>query len=138
MTERQPSSTPQPFSWRTLFRAAAHQQEMLRYVLVSALDLFMTYILLRQSEARFIEANPVARYFIYGWGFKGMVYFKFGMVALVCAISQIVVQTRPRVAQWLLNWATLVVAGVVIYSLALFLRHTNMSWLSIYTSHGSK
>ena len=131
MTERGPSSTPQPFSWRTLFHAAAHQQETLRYVLVSALDLFMTYILLRQSETRFIEANPVARYFIYGWGFKGMVYFKFGMVALVCAISQIVAQTRPRLAQWLLNWATLVVAGVVIYSLALFLRHIEMSWRSI-------
>ena len=129
MPDREPYPQQQPFSWRTPFRAAAHQQESLRYVLVSVLDLFMTYLLLCQSEVRFVEANPIARFFIYGWGFKGMVYFKLGMVALVCVISQIVAQKRPRMAKWLLNWATVVVAGVVIYSLMLFLRHTGAGGL---------
>ncbi len=122
------SQSSQPFSWRTLFVAASHEQETLRYVLVSSLDFFMTYIMLR-SNPKFVEANVVARFFLYGWGVKGLIYFKLGMVALVCVISQIVAHKRPRVAKWLLNWATVVVAGVVIYSLVLFLRHSDVSEL---------
>jgi hypothetical protein len=96
---------------------------MLRFVLVSTLDVFMTYVLLRQPGGRFVESNPIARYFIYGWGVKGMVGFKLSMTALVCVISQIVARPRPLVAKWLLNGATLVVAGVVIYSLTLLIKH---------------
>ncbi len=128
MAELDPS--PQPFTWRTLFSAAALQQEMLRYVLVSALDLFMTYVLLRQQGVHFIESNPVAGRFLADYGLKGMVYFKFGMVALVCVIAQIVVRRRPLVAKWLLNGATLVVTGVVIYSFALLLKHGNVGELT--------
>ena len=114
---------PKPFHWRSLFRVAALQQETLRFVLVSALDLFMTYILLRQKGMHFIESNPVAGRFYADYGLKGMIYFKFGMVALVCVIAQIVVKHRPRTAKWLLNGATLVVAGVVVYSFMLMLKH---------------
>lgn len=112
--------------WRSLFSAAALQQEMLRYVLVSAFDLFMTYILLRQRRMQFIESNPVADRLLDDWGIKGMIYFKFAMVALVCVIAQIVVRRRPIVAKWLLNGATLVVMGVVVYSFTLLLKHGNV------------
>lgn len=103
---------------------------MLRFVLVSTLDVFMTYVLLRQPGGRFVESNPIARYFIYGWGVKGMVGFKLSMTAFVCVISQIVYQRRPLVAKWLLNGATLVVAGVVIYSLMLMLKHGDAGGVS--------
>ena len=128
MTERDPS--PKSFNWRSLFSAVALQQETLRFVLVSALDLFMTYILLRQKGMHFIESNPVAGRFFADYGLEGMIYFKFGMVALVCVIAQIVVRHRPRTAKWLLNWATLVVAGVVIYSFMLLLKHGNVGEFS--------
>ncbi|MEK6263065.1 MAG: DUF5658 family protein [Planctomycetota bacterium] len=121
---------PKPFHWRSLFNAAALQQETLRYVLVSALDLFMTYILLRQEGIVFIESNPVAGRFYADYGLKGMIYFKFGMVALVCVIAQIVVRRRPLVAKWLLNGATLAVAGVVVYSFVLLLKHGNVGELT--------
>ena len=128
MADHEPSSSRKPFSWRTLFVVVSHQQESLRYVLVSSLDFFMTYIMLR-SHPDFIESNVIARFFLNHWGVKGLIYFKLGMVALVCVISQIVAQQRPRVAKWLLNWATVVVAGVVIYSLILFMRHTGAGGL---------
>ena len=128
MTEHPP--TAKSFSLKALFRPAACQQEMLRFVLVSTLDVFMTYVLLRQPGGQFVESNPIARYFIYGWGVKGMVGFKLSMTALVCVISQIVVRRRPLVAKWLLNGATLVVAGVVIYSLMLLLRHGHAGGIS--------
>ena len=128
MIER--DSSPKPLHWRSLFSVAALQQETLRFVLVSALDLFMTYILLRQKGMHFIESNPVAGRFFADYGLEGMIYFKFGMVALVCVIAQIVVRHRPRTAKWLLNWATLVVAGVVIYSFMLLLKHGNVGEFS--------
>jgi len=121
MTEPHPPS--KPFSFGALLQPAACQQEMLRLVLVSTLDVFMTYVLLRQPGGQFVESNPIARYFIYGWGVKGMVGFKLAMTALVCAISQVVARPRPLVAKALLNGATLVVAGVVIYSLTLLVKH---------------
>ena len=118
--------SPKPFHWRSLLRVGGLRRETLRYVLVSVLDLFMTYILLAQKGMHFIESNPVAGRFFADYGLKGMVYFKFAMVALVCVIAQIVVRRRPLVAKWLLNWATLVVAGVVVYSLMLLIKHGNV------------
>jgi hypothetical protein len=123
-------ASSQPVRRKSLLSDAALQQELLRFVLVSVLDVFMTYILLRQPGDRFVESNPIARYFIYGWGVKGMVYFKLSLVALVCVISQVVVRRRPLVAKWLLNGATLVVAGVVIYSLMLLVRHGDVGGAS--------
>ena len=104
------------------------QQESLLFVLVSALDVFMTYILLSQSgSVVFVESNPVARYFIAGWGPKGMIYFKFAMVAFVCVLAQIIARRKPRVARWLLLGATGVVSVVVVYSLRLLLMHGNLA-----------
>lgn len=108
---------------RDILGTAAVQQETLLYVLVSSLDLFMTYILLSQSGGVFMEANPVARFFIAEWGAKGMVYFKFSMVAFVCVLAQIIARYRPRSARWLLLGATALVSVVVVYSLKLLLQH---------------
>lgn len=113
---------------RDILGTAAVQQETLLYVFVSSLDLFMTYIMLNQG---FMEANPVARYFIAGWGAKGMVYFKFSMVAFVCVLAQIIARYRPRAARWLLLGATLVVAIVVVYSLRLLLQHGNLAEIDL-------
>ncbi len=120
-----------PITVRELLGTTAVQQETLQFVLVSALDVFMTYILLSQEGGGFIESNPVARYFIAGWGTKGMVYFKFGMVAFVCVLSQIIARRRPQVARWLLIGATIVSAVVVVYSVKLLLQHGNMGDIEV-------
>src|SRR5262245_8862941 len=96
------------------------EHETAIYLLVSSLDVFMTYLLLRndhtEEDVWFFESNPVARYFLYHWGPRGMIYFKFVMVGVVCLIAQVIAARRIRVARRLLWFATLVVAGVVIYS----------------------
>lgn len=120
--------SPKQVTIRDILGTAAVQQETLLYVFVSSLDLFMTYIMLSQG---FMEANPVARYFIAGWGAKGMVYFKFSMVAFVCVLAQIIARYRPRAARWLLLGATLVVAIVVVYSLRLLLQHGNLAEIDL-------
>jgi len=112
-----------PITVREILGTAAVQQESLLFVLVSALDVFMTYILLSHSNGLFYESNPVARFFIREWGPKGMVYFKFVMVAFVCVVAQIIARRKPEVARWLLLGATGVVGFVVVYSLRLLLVH---------------
>lgn len=98
------------------------ERELLLFVLVSALDIFATYILLWDGFS-FRESNPVAQYFLSGWGMKGMIYFKMGMVAFICTIAHLISLRRPEWARRVLQFATVVVAGVVVYSVMLLVRH---------------
>lgn len=103
------------------------ERETCVFILVNALDVFMTYLLLRTNQIPggsnyFVESNQIANYFIAGWGIKGMVYFKFGLVAVVTVIAQIVHTKKPTTARFLLNIGSLVVAAVVIYSFMLYIR----------------
>lgn len=97
------------------------EQELLLFVFVSALDIFATYILLR--DGNFVESNPLAQFFFNRWGMKGMVYFKLVMVAGICTIAHVVSLQRPQSARRLLQFAIVVVTIVVVYSVLLLLRH---------------
>jgi len=99
------------------------EHETSLYLLVSALDLFMTYLLLRTGKA--VEANPIARFFLHGWGIRGMIYFKFALAAFVCLLVQGIALKKPRTAQRVLQLAIFVVGVVVVYSLVLYLRLMN-------------
>ena len=105
-----------------LSRSLPLESETARFILVNVLDIFMTWSLLWKWSGKFTESNPIADYFIDYWGIRGMVYFKMGMVAFIVVLSQIIASKKPESARWLLNFATLVVAGVVIYSLVLLIR----------------
>jgi hypothetical protein len=92
--------------------------ETLRFILVSALDLMMTSLLLRQPH--FTEANPVALVFLDHWGLAGMVWFKLMMVTCVVALTQTIARHRPETARRLLDFATFLCAAVVVYGVLLF------------------
>ena len=87
------------------------------FILVNVLDFMLTFLLLWSSGHT--EANPIARYFLDRWGFRGMLYFKLALVALVCVIAQIVAVHRPGLARGLLIGSTAIVGAVVIYSATL-------------------
>jgi len=97
------------------------ETESVAFIFLSALDIFMTWTLLTQGG--FIESNPVARYFLDHWGRKGFVGFKFAMVAFICLLAQAIALKKPELARKVLNFGSLVVFFVVIYSLTLLLRH---------------
>ena len=115
--------------WQTVFsKRLPLERETALFIMVSALDTFMTYLILRYSAeerttAVLWEGNPFADYFVRHWGIRGMVYFKFTLVAVVTVIAQIIARERIETARRLLNFATLIVVAVVIYSLILLLRH---------------
>tara|TARA_R110002111_G_scaffold256979_1_gene324526 strand:- start:32738 stop:33115 length:378 start_codon:yes stop_codon:yes gene_type:complete len=100
------------------------ERETCVFILVNALDVFMTYLLL--VTGHFVESNQIANYFLTGWGIKGMVYFKFGLVAVVTSIAQIVARKKFSTGRNLLNFGSFIVAGVVIYSVALFIRSRHL------------
>ena len=104
------------------------ETETCRFILISLLDLFMTFLLLYFSNRGMmrnvvVESNPVARYFISGWGTMGLVWFKIGMVTLIVLATQAISSRRPGVAQLVLNGATLFVGSVVVYSAYLLLQN---------------
>ncbi len=105
-----------------LFGAFFHESETLIYVLLSAVDLLVTYFLLSQQSEnlQFVEANPFARFFLDRWGIKGMIYFKFAMVALVCVVTQIIARWKPMTARLVLWFAIVVMIYVVVYSVKLY------------------
>ena len=117
-----------PSIWHMLFRQHLPlQRETALFILVSFLDLCMTYLLLRYSAQErlnsvIVESNSLAKFFFDNWGFKGVVYYKFSMVAVVVVIVQIIARRKLTTARVLLNAGTIVVAAVVIYSLTLYLR----------------
>ena len=105
-----------------------YETEISRFILVGALDVFMTYLILRYSaEGRtrnvLIEGNPIARWILHTWGMNGMVYFKFIMIAVVTTIAEVVGRYRPATGRFLLRIGTLIVGGVVIYSFFLLRRN---------------
>ena len=97
------------------------ERETTMFILVSALDIIMTWYLL--YSGRFKESNPLANFFIARWGIKGMVYFKMIVTAFVCVLTQIIALKKPAYAEFVLKLGTVVIGAVVIYSLVLFLRH---------------
>jgi hypothetical protein len=121
-----------PSMIRTLWLVLRHrlplEGETALFILASTLDAMMTRYLLWNSNhdtgSFFVEANPIPRYFLEGWGLNGLTYFKFALVALVSVICQIIARRRIDVARRVLNLASIIVLGVVIYSVVLMARHT--------------
>ncbi len=120
----EPRSDRQASSRHPLLRPMHAERELKAFIFVSTLDIFATYILLRIGG--FTESNPIAAFFLFRWGVKGLVYFKLAMVAFVCILAHVISLQRPRTALRLLQFATLVVGGVVVYSVYLFVQHAQV------------
>lgn len=110
--------------WQRLFHNELPlESETTVFILVNVLDFFTTFWMLTTRD-HFHESNPIAAWFLQGWGpIKGLLYYKLSLVTVVCLISQIIATRRLETARWLLNFGTFVVSVVVAYSLALLLRH---------------
>jgi len=120
-----------PSAIRTLFLALRHrlplEGETALFILASTLDALLTRYLLwsgsQDGQTFFVEANPIPRYFLESWGLDGLTYFKFALVALVTVICQVIARSRIEVARRVLNFASIIVLGVVIYSVVLMVQH---------------
>jgi Domain of unknown function (DUF5658) len=129
MSESLGKPPPMEFDVRHMVVRLVHplEREIMLFALVSALDLLLTFLLLTgesgSGRTGFNESNPLARYFLYSWGFRGLAWFKFALVAFVVGICQIIALKRVDLGRRVLKFASLIVGGVVVYSVVLMLRH---------------
>ena len=90
------------------------------YLVCSGLDIALTYQLLATQDH--IEINPVARYFIHGWGLKGMVWFKLIMTGFVLSLVHTLLQKSRVRARVVITLGAVLVGSVVTYSTWLLCR----------------
>jgi hypothetical protein len=91
-------------------------------VILSTLDLFMTYLLLR-TGMNFYESNPVAQWWFARWNIAGMTVFKFLVVSVAIVSCEVVERRRPGLGRRVIGLGILAAGAVVAYSVALFFRH---------------
>lgn len=108
---------------RFWFRQLPLESETCFFILINALDVVVTWMLLTRGP-QFQESNLVAHWFLKQFGFRGMVYFKFALVAFVTVIAQIIARTHLQTARRLLVAGIAISSMVVVYSLYLWVRHT--------------
>ena len=129
MSDQTKSESAESQGWfaRTFGSKLPLETETTRFILVSTLDIFMTYLALRfsaeqRTSSSIGEGNPVADYFIHNWGIRGMVFFKMFMVGFIVILAQLIARKRLTYGRWVLNFGTVLVACVVVYSLSLILK----------------
>jgi len=111
-----------------------YESEISWFVLVSVLDIVLTFLILRYSaegrtRSSLIEGNPIARWILHQAGFAGMAIFKLAITAVVCVIAEFVGTQRPGLGAGLLRCGTLIVAAVVVYSVMLLSRNVHLPLL---------
>ena len=72
------------------------------YVFISSLDVMFTWVLLHFGGE---EVNQIANYVLHRWDLPGLVVFKFVLVMFVICVCEYVGRTRPKMGQYLGEWA---------------------------------
>src|SRR4051812_8045155 len=121
MTTPSTLSLPLPVRARVPFRGGVLLATT--FVVLSLLDLGLTWYLLEMQGECFYEANPIAAGVLANWGWWGLAGYKLTCASTVLTAGLIVSRRRPRVARRLLALACPVVAVVVAYSLVLLTRN---------------
>ncbi len=119
-----------PARWLQSLRAYTHETSRLQwYILIlvalSLADLLVTYFLLQKSE-EFYEGNPIARWFFHRWNIKGMIFFKFGVVASIVVVAELIERRRPHYGKFILIIGSIATAAVVLYGANLYFNHEEM------------
>jgi hypothetical protein len=89
------------------------------FVLLSALDLALTWILIHSGDGQVYEGNPVANWWLENSGWFGLAAFKLAAVSLVGGLSVIIACHRPRVGGFVLSFGCAVLIVAVLYSSSL-------------------
>ena len=106
---------------RFAFIWSRSQIELLAFCLIalSMLDLLTTYALLRSYNECY-EANPIADFFFKRWNILGMTLFKFSLVGVVIASSEIIERSRPKWGKVVLVFACVAAGAVVVKGMQIF------------------
>ena len=114
---------PDPGVFRSIVSGKAMlANESLLLVVLSAGDLLVTSMLLWRG-GHFYEANPLARWFFDRWNMAGMTAFKFGLVAIIIVLCEIIERHKPRVGRAIVILGCVAALIVSIHGLRLLIGH---------------
>jgi hypothetical protein len=120
---------PRKSGWHGLLDLLIFQQSQVQGIAcgllaLSAVDLFVTFTLLRTGPA-FFESNPVAQWFFARWNIAGMVAFKFSIIGAVIVVSEFIERRRPGWGRFVLMIGCVGAAYAAYKGLSLYLAHYN-------------
>ena len=92
-----------------------HRRKLALFVLLSALDLLMTWRLLNRPDSLIYEINPLARWSWEQLGWTGLISFKIAIVSVAAIAVIMIARRRPRVAGHVLSFGCAAAALVVGY-----------------------
>jgi uncharacterized membrane protein len=96
-----------------------HPVRFALYVVLSLVDLALTYALIQQGDGEVYESNPIAEAWLSSYGWIGLALFKLAIIVIVGLVAAFVSLSRPRTGGHILTFACLAVAVVVTYSVHL-------------------
>lgn len=102
-----------PRSWWA-FAFSEHlplEHETCLFLLVNLADFVVTAWLIH--AAGFREANRLAVWVLQHWGWRGLLAYKFGLVAAVCLLTQAIARRHAETSRRLLQGATVLFAAVL-------------------------
>jgi hypothetical protein len=86
------------------------------YLVLSLVDLVLTWMLVQFSDGQVYEGNPLAGAWLSQFGWPGLVAFKLLALLMVSSVTVLIVRRRPLTGTRVLAFACLVMVGVVLYS----------------------
>ncbi|WP_220490459.1 DUF5658 family protein [Tautonia rosea] len=107
-------------AWHT--RSLLLESEIAWLIILSVLDVFLTWALLSRGP-QFIESNPLAAWVFRQYNIKGLVAYKFLLIAAVVVIAEGVEYAKEGRGKLVLRIGIIAAAAVVLYSVMLNLRH---------------
>jgi hypothetical protein len=111
-----------------------HRRKLLLFVVLSAIDLFLTWRLLDRPGTPVYEINPFARWSWEHIGWFGLIGFKTAVVGVAASAALIIARRRPRTASRVLTFGCLAAALVVGYSLFVDWTASNMPEAQVLTA----
>ncbi len=107
----QPRGLRQRFA---IFAPLAHPFIYGLYLVFATLDITLTWIILHLGGA---ELNHIADWIIVNYDIYGAVVYKYGLVAFVITICEIVTRAKPQVGRRLAEWSVAITVVPVVVAL---------------------
>ncbi|HZU37937.1 MAG TPA: DUF5658 family protein [Gemmataceae bacterium] len=95
---------------------------LILYLVLSVADLFLTWLLVQDSDHEVYESNPFAGAWLTRFGWSGLLIFKAILVISVAILCLAIARSRPRWSLLVLVLGCAVTGGVVVYSWTLLGR----------------
>src|SRR5262245_38783083 len=89
---------------------------LLLFIVLSFVDLYLTWFLLETSGGKIYESNPIAAAWLASYGYRGLVTYKIMGLLLVGIVSVYISFRKPVTGKRLLMFATAALALVTLYS----------------------